>query len=207
MKLKHVPNALCFGRLAAIPVLWVLALLGHVEVFVGLLIVAMLTDTLDGVLCRKYNLATEFGAKLDRIADDTLTLNCLAWMVFLQPTLFTVYWLPVGIMVALLGASLGYQYLKYKRKIPFHTIVGKTAAWVIGFFACFTFIWGPKPWSVAILVVLVAAALIEEIALVATREDHELDEHVLSIFLMPSRGSVSAPADGEVPAEGPADVD
>ena len=194
MKLAQVPNALCWARLAAIPVLWVLALMDLRVEFVVLLIVALLTDTLDGVLCRKYNLHTEFGAKLDRIADDTLTLNSLAWMWVLQPTLYTHYWLPIAFMVFMLIVSLGVQQWKCRRKVPFHTIIGKTAAWVIGFFVCFTYLWGPYPWSVAILVIFVVAALVEEIALVLTREDHELDEHVRNIFLMPPRGSTPAAA-------------
>ncbi|HJN16143.1 MAG TPA: CDP-alcohol phosphatidyltransferase family protein [Armatimonadota bacterium] len=195
MKLKHIPNALCWARLAAIPVLWVLAVSKNVTPFVILLIVAMLTDTLDGYLCRKYDLATEFGAKLDRIADDTLTLNALAWMIFIRPEFFRDYWPQIVVMLSMLGISVGYQYLRFKRKVPFHTIIGKSTAWVIGFFMCYTFLWGPKPWAVAILLGFVMAALLEEIILVATREDHELDEHVLSLFLMPPRGAAPAPDD------------
>jgi hypothetical protein len=121
----------------------------------------------------------------------------------LRPELFRDYWIPVAIMLFLLGTSLVQQYARFRRKIPFHTIIDKATAWVIGLFACYTFLWGPKPWSVAILFVFVVAALLEEIALVATREDDELDEHVLSIFAMPPRRPAATPVAG---ADGPSDA-
>ena len=94
MKLKHVPNALCVVRLLMIPVLWVLALwMPQARIlFVVLLAFAFLTDWVDGILCRRYNLQTAFGAKFDRVSDDLLTLNTVAWMYILRPELFREYW-------------------------------------------------------------------------------------------------------------------
>jgi CDP-diacylglycerol--glycerol-3-phosphate 3-phosphatidyltransferase len=165
-----------------IPVLWVLALWQPQArlLFVVLLSGAFLTDQLDGYLCRKYGLSTPYGAKLDRVADDLLTLNTVGWMAVLRPELFREYWPVLGLLLLGFGASVGLQYIRFRRKIPFHLIAGKTANWAIGLFAAYTFLFGPTAWFVYPMAAIVAYALLEEIALVCTRRD--LDEHVTSIF-------------------------
>ena len=191
MPLKHLPNALCVLRLAMIPVLWALALWQPQArlLFVALLAGAFLTDNLDGYLCRRYGLATPLGAKLDRVADDLLTLNTVAWVALLRPELFRSYWYAVGPLLAGFAGSMALQYLRFRRKIPFHLYAGKLANWVIGIFAAHTLLFGPAAWFVAVLTVVAGYAVVEEIILVCTRED--LDEHVTSMFARRDAGDRS----------------
>jgi phosphatidylglycerophosphate synthase len=195
MRLKHLPNAICLLRLAMIPVLWVLVLrLPEARfLFVALLAFAFLTDYFDGYLCRTYGLATPLGAKLDRAADDLLLLNAVAWMYVLRPELFREFWFVLGPLLVGFVASTVLQYLRFGRKIPFHLYAGKTSNWVTGFFAVYTFLFGPAAWFVYLMAAFAAYALLEEIVLVCTRED--LDEHVTSIFARrPAAGGGGEPA-------------
>jgi CDP-diacylglycerol--glycerol-3-phosphate 3-phosphatidyltransferase len=182
MRLKHLPNAICLLRLAMIPLLWVLALRAPEArvLFAALLAFAFLTDQFDGWLCRRYGLSTPFGAKLDRVADDLLLLNAVAWLYVLRPELFREYWPVLAPLLGGLGLSTGLQYLRFRRKIPFHLYAGKLSNWVTGVFAVHALIFGPAAWFVYLMAAFAAYALLEEIALVCTRED--LDEHVTSIF-------------------------
>ncbi|MBM3497475.1 MAG: CDP-alcohol phosphatidyltransferase family protein [Armatimonadetes bacterium] len=182
MQLRQLPNAICVLRLAMIPFLWLLALTAPEArlLFTALLGFAFLTDQFDGYLCRRYGLATSFGAKLDRVADDLLLLNVVAWVYVLRPELFREYWRVLVPLLIGLVTSTGLQYLRFRRKIPFHLHSGKLSNWVNGFFAAHVLLFGPAAWFVYLMAAFAAYALLEEIALVCTRED--LDEHVTSVF-------------------------
>ena len=64
-----IPNWLCFLRIALIPVFTVLFIKGsYIPAFI-LMIVAALTDLLDGKIARKFNMVSNLGKILDPIAD------------------------------------------------------------------------------------------------------------------------------------------
>lgn len=64
-----IPNWLSFIRIALIPVFAVLFLKGYVLTAVIVMIVAALTDLLDGKIARKFNQVSNLGKILDPIAD------------------------------------------------------------------------------------------------------------------------------------------
>lgn len=64
-----IPNWLCFLRIALIPVFTTLFIKGsYIPAFI-LMIVAAVTDLLDGKIARKYNMVSNLGKILDPIAD------------------------------------------------------------------------------------------------------------------------------------------
>ncbi len=68
---KNIPNLLSGYRLLIFPVLLFL-ILKRVEVaFAWLICINLITDILDGIIARRFNLQTSFGAKLDSAADVT----------------------------------------------------------------------------------------------------------------------------------------
>ena len=77
-----VPNALSAARLLGVPVfLWAI-LTEHDGLALALLFLAGLTDYLDGMIARKYNLVSRVGQLLDPVADRLYivsTLLGLAW--------------------------------------------------------------------------------------------------------------------------------
>lgn len=67
--LFNVPNILSAYRLCAAPIL-ILCILRNVEdIFIALISLNFLTDIIDGYVARRWNLQTEFGARLDSYAD------------------------------------------------------------------------------------------------------------------------------------------
>ena len=70
-----LPNFLTLLRLLCVPVLWALALHSMKNPFALLLIIAGLTDILDGYFARKFRQETAFGCWFDSLADNTLLLS------------------------------------------------------------------------------------------------------------------------------------
>ncbi len=54
---------------------------GNYEIFIFLILIAGLTDFLDGYFARKYNHKSAFGAKLDPLADKILLIGPMIWLV------------------------------------------------------------------------------------------------------------------------------
>ena len=121
MKLKHIPNALSLTRLAlCIP----LAILSPFSIiYMILLAIAGVTDTLDGKLARRIkDGASELGATLDSIGD-----VCLVGVIIfaMMPRMEMWNWVWVAFIGALslkVLVSTGIGLIKFKEIISLHTI-------------------------------------------------------------------------------------
>ena len=89
----NLPNKLTIGRMCAIPIIIVVALItqlrditvfGNVNlqqlIILILFCLASFTDFLDGNIARKYNLVTNFGKFMDPLADKLLVLTALIYL-------------------------------------------------------------------------------------------------------------------------------
>lgn len=104
----NLPNKLTIGRMCAIPIIIVVALItqlrditvfGNVNLQQLIILIlfcsASFTDFLDGHIARKYNLVTNFGKFMDPLADKLLVLTAL------------IYLIEIGKLVAF-GVELGF---------------------------------------------------------------------------------------------------
>ena len=111
MKLKYIPNLICIGRIIlVVPIVW--ALLRH-EYGLGLLliVIAGLSDALDGFLARRFDWRTRLGGLLDPAADKLLMFSCfvtLTWMGWV-PVWFTA--LVIGRDIIIIAGTIVYQLL------------------------------------------------------------------------------------------------
>lgn len=91
----NIANRVTLLRIALIPIYLVLMLIEfpyHMEVALGVFIIAAITDNIDGYLARKYNMITDFGKFIDPLADKLLITGAFliliqlgrieAWIVF-----------------------------------------------------------------------------------------------------------------------------
>lgn len=89
-----LPNILTIFRLCLIPVFLVLyttnEAAGSEYVAMAILIVAFLTDALDGFIARKYKKITNLGKVLDPIADKLLQMSILVCVAVKRPIIFGV---------------------------------------------------------------------------------------------------------------------
>lgn len=72
---RHIPNALTVLRVALAPAVLFALLGGYNAIALGAFVLAALSDWLDGVLARKWQVTSLFGAALDHTADKILILS------------------------------------------------------------------------------------------------------------------------------------
>lgn len=125
---RNLPNLLSWARLLGTPGLYWLAQLPDIRWAAAWFAVLGLTDALDGFLARRWNQTSEFGARLDSIAD----LTCYAGGVWLlmatHPETLRANAAYIGVALALaLGVGV-YPLLRFRRWIMLHTHMIRAAA-------------------------------------------------------------------------------
>lgn len=94
-QLRTIPNLLSLLRLALVPVFLWLVLSDHPGLAFLVLVIASITDYLDGYFARKLNQTTRIGALLDPAAD---RLYIFATLVGLAYTASIPFWLPIVVI-------------------------------------------------------------------------------------------------------------
>jgi len=143
---RYLPNVISSLRLAAVPVLVWLALLGYRSEFAWLLVIAGTTDILDGWLARRFNWVSRAGALLDSIADVLLVLVTLfgVWMLHRYVVIDypAVLWSVFSIWFLVHLVAL----IRYGRLASFHTWFSRLGLAMFGVFAIILFFFEFVPW-------------------------------------------------------------
>ncbi|RIB03759.1 CDP-alcohol phosphatidyltransferase-domain-containing protein [Gigaspora rosea] len=107
----NLPNVLTLSRLIVSPFVGYFILNEQYEIALGVFVYAGVTDLLDGIIARRYNLKTMAGTVIDPLADKTL-------MTILTITLAMKDLLPIPVATIILGrdiclilASFYYRYI------------------------------------------------------------------------------------------------
>ena len=126
--MKISPNKLSFIRIIFSLLLFFTKPLSYL--FFIIYLICSISDVLDGYVARKYNLVTDFGAKLDSIADMTMFLSLI---IVLLPVLnFTLeIYVLILIIVILKIASAIYCYIKFKKLSTIHSYLNKITGLLI----------------------------------------------------------------------------
>lgn len=74
---KNIPNILTILRMAAVPVFVTFMLKDQLSIALVIFLLAEITDVLDGIIARRYNLITPFGKIADPLADKLMQLAAL----------------------------------------------------------------------------------------------------------------------------------
>ena len=92
--------------------------------FYALYIAAGVSDMLDGAIARKTSTVSEFGSKLDTVADFVMVTLCL---IKLLPVIHIPTWLLIWIIViaVIKAVSLISGYVTRKKIVVLHTIMNK----------------------------------------------------------------------------------
>ncbi len=177
-----IPNVLSLARLLIfLPILWLLAIYGQLVWLGAVLAGALLTDVLDGQLARRLNQVTALGSRLDSIADNTLLVSAVVWLLMLRPeVIHGRHGVVLALSVALWAVSIIIGWVRFHRFADLHLYSDKTAAVVGGVFLVTCFMFGFHAWIFYLAAGISALANIEGIVLLITRD--EVNEHMGSIF-------------------------
>ena len=131
-----------FYRLAAIPFIVYCLIDENRTVFITLICINLVTDVLDGLIARTFKLCTEFGARLDSLADiSTVVLSISGFWVFENdfalehktPFLFLIGFYAVPQLLSL---------YKFGRPTSFHLYSNKIVGYIQGIFIFTFFVFG-----------------------------------------------------------------
>lgn len=152
--LANLPHVLSFGRVLTVGAAHGAALTGNLPLFATLVLVAVLTDILDGPVARAYGTESRFGANLDTAADMLFNLSLPVWTWQFRPEVVMDHAIVIGVFVALyLVANLSLHRLF--GALGVHNRLSRTSSTGGVFFALYIILFGfSTPLYVALMVLL-----------------------------------------------------
>lgn len=125
------------------------------------------SDIFDGLIARKTNTATKFGAKLDTIADFIFVAVCL---IKLLPILNIPIWLYIWVAVItfIKAANIAAGYIRNKEFVSVHSVLNKAAGLLLFVFPL-TLAWIDLSYSAAVVCAVATTAAVNEGYLILTR--------------------------------------
>ena len=133
---QRIPFLLTVARAVLAPILLALAWYWPArDGFAICLIVAFLSDIFDGVLARKWGVATATLRRYDSVADSLFYVAAVAAAWHLYPAAIVARWPWLAALVALELLRYAFDYLKYRREASYHMWSSKL--WGISLFVAF----------------------------------------------------------------------
>ena len=177
---SQVPNLLSGFRLLLAVALWIPAVLDLPLVVGAGLIMAGLTDVLDGFLARRWGAATEYGSRLDSAADMVLVVCAAFWVILVEPSVFFDNKLLVLSWMLMGTASLVVGLVKFRRIPDLHLYMTKASSAAGYVFIIFMFVVG---YSAALFYIASALLIVSTLeSLLLQLLTHKPDERVRSIL-------------------------
>jgi CDP-diacylglycerol--glycerol-3-phosphate 3-phosphatidyltransferase len=162
---RHIPNAISLTRLAVVPILVRAVATGEARFFRWLLLACLLSDILDGLIARTFNLRSQLGAFLDSIADILVQFTAIGGLWVFHRQVVESHQLILLTAVAMYLGQMIVSLLRYGRISSFHTILIRIAAYAQGIFFVSLFFWGYTPTVFYAAAIMLISALAEEFVL------------------------------------------
>lgn len=143
---RHVPNVISVARIVATPVLIFLALSNREEAFKWLLLAALISDIVDGLIARTFSIISELGSRLDTLADTLLWPTAIFGIWIFHAEVMTEYWLVIVLVLGLWAIEMVVAWLRYGKLTSFHAYTIRVSVYGFGIFIMSLFLWGLQPW-------------------------------------------------------------
>ena len=171
MNAKVWPNLLSGTRIALMPAVLMTAIAGSRPWFVAIVVVALTTDALDGFLARRLNAYSDFGRKLDSIADYLTMITGIAGIALLWPEIMRREFAWVAAGLTAFFAVLVYGLVRLGRPLYYHTWGSKLGA-VAGAASLVPLLAGGTAVPFHVVVVLQIVAGLEELLIAVLVPSH-----------------------------------
>ena len=162
----NVPNLLSFYRLISFPLVLYFAFVGQEKIFAILLIINLITDALDGLIARGFNLQTEFGAVLDSYADIGMYISAIIGMIIFKADDLAPHWISFTVFIVAFIIPKIISYYKFKTFPSLHLYFSKVVGYLQGFFFFVLFAFGFKVTFYYIVILAGIVSFIEQIIIV-----------------------------------------
>lgn len=148
--------------------------------FILLYLAIGLTDILDGFIARKFNIESEFGAKLDSLADFFFYVILVFIIIKWYPSIFIAsYMVAVAGIIFIRLLNLFLTKLKYGKIVLVHTISNKVSG-VLLYFLPIIFLFVKSNIIIWIIFIVVFTAAVEELLITIRYSEVKLNRK--SIF-------------------------
>lgn len=169
-----LPNLISLLRILIAPLLFALAFLQLEFWFLGTLIFSALTDVVDGIIARRYNLITSLGSHLDSWGDFVIygTMAICAWILWPEITQREILYYALILFSILLPVQVGL--VKFGKFTGYHTWSVKIAVFTtfVGYIALYADV-ATWPFVLASLLCIVAGT--EEILITLVLPEERTD--------------------------------
>ncbi|MDF2815784.1 MAG: CDP-diacylglycerol--glycerol-3-phosphate 3-phosphatidyltransferase [Paenibacillus sp.] len=143
----NLPNLLTVCRFILIPIYICFYSLGHIKTAFAIVVLAGVTDVLDGYLARKRGQITQLGIMLDPLADKCMMLTVVLSLLLTGripwPAAVAMFIREAGMI-----ASSAFFHFRGKRTVPANTM-GKVAT--VLFYFAFLFVFFDHPLGIFVL--------------------------------------------------------
>ena len=161
----NLPNLVSAYRLGVVPViLWAIAS-GYRGTFFTLICVSLVTDILDGWIARHFHLETEFGARLDSLADDATYFTAFLGLVALEPGFVWTHRVAFGLLLLGELAPLALSLVRFGRSTSLHLYSSKATGYVQGFLIFGYFVAGYSAWYFYFAIAFSVVACLEKLVI------------------------------------------
>jgi phosphatidylglycerophosphate synthase len=185
-RLRRLPDQLTLTRLLLAAPLWVFAVL-RLRSWLGLgLLVAGLTDVLDGAVARRSGGVTRFGSQLDSVADMLIITSMVIWLRMLRPEFFRMYATPILIWATLGIATLILGWIRFRRVGDVHLWSAKVAG-VLGYLFTVYMLTFDRPAAPFFWIAIGAAFVSAGETLIVMATQSTIDEHAGTVLRMRRR--------------------
>jgi cardiolipin synthase (CMP-forming) len=137
-----IPNYFSFYRLLAAPVIFFFILSGQESLFAIFLILNLISDVIDGIIARKLNMETEFGARLDSIADNTTYLLAFTGIYFFKLEEIMPHIFSFLIFIGMIMSTVIVSFIRFGKVSGFHLYSFKIGGYIHGLFFILLFTTG-----------------------------------------------------------------
>ena len=119
-----------------------------------------LTDMIDGTIARKTNAASEFGSKLDTVADFVFVVVC---SIKLLPLVHipTWLWIWIGVIASIKVTNIVWGFVCRKKLVALHTVLNKTTGLLL-FFLPLTLQFIEPTYSFTVMCIIATIAALQE---------------------------------------------
>ena len=159
----NIPNILSLYRLLSFPFVLFVALKGYENIFTLLLCINLVTDILDGLIARKFNMMTNIGARLDSIADLGTYILAFTGIYCFKATEFQPHILSFSIFIGLFVFCNLLSLVKFKKFPSLHLYSWKIGGYIQGIFFFYLFVFGFNTIFYYVMLVWGIAAFLEHI--------------------------------------------
>ncbi len=164
---KYIANIITGSRIIfSLPLLFISL---SSACFIVLYLFCGLTDMIDGTIARKMGAVSEFGARLDTVADVVFMFICC---VKILPLMHIPVWVWVWIIILAFIKifNIALVFIHKKKLISIHSVLNKTTGFAL-FLLPMSLTFVETTYSVATICVLATIAVMQEIYFMATGQE------------------------------------